>query len=168
MKGPKDKTDQEDIINLNDILFKLLKLAVVLFALLLSFRFPVIWIKIPLAVAVLFFGWRWIFKTKKNPRNRIPRSGTSTTGSRKPMSAIERYKAAASQPDAPDHNSVQLLIAYDAAGEFGKAKTLIQSLDGRIFSESVAYELAILAGNYFPVELEPAEDGLRFKLAPSE
>jgi hypothetical protein len=57
-------------------------------------------------------------------------------------------------------------LGCDAAGEFGKAKTLIQQLDGEVFNEEVAEELRVLAANDFAIELEPSGEGVvRFKLA---
>ncbi len=96
---------------------------------------------------------------------KIPESRSEDDGRRKQRSTIERYEAAVDRAVRPDQNVVRLLVAYDAAGEFGKAKTLIQRLDGEEFSESVAKELSALAGNYFPIELETTDTGVRFKLA---
>ncbi len=62
---------------------------------------------------------------------------------------------------------IQVLIAHDAAGEFGKAKTLIQELDGEEFPQEVGEELAVVVGNYFPIQLEPTESGVRFTLVPA-
>lgn len=154
-------SNKDDVFNLNEIFFLLVKLVVVFVFFVLSLRFPVVWIKFPLAIAVLVFGWRWIFRAKKKKKVSSARSG----GSRQPRTVPAGAALGAGAAKAQDHFVVKTLIAFDAAGEFGKAKTLIQQLDGEEFSEMVGKELAVVAGNYFPIELEPTENGVRFKLA---
>ena len=124
-------------------------------------RFPILWIKIPLAIAVLVFGWRWIFRAKKKK--------AKVSSSRPRKKSVARVGSAAATESGTAKGSgnevVKSLIALDAAGEFGKVKTLIQQLDGEEFSEEVGKELAVVAGNYFPIELEPTGTGVLFKLA---
>jgi len=146
-----------DVINLNEIFCTVGKLVLVFVALILCLRFPLLWIKIPLAVAILYFGWRWIFRASKKTKIR---SAADQKG--RPPTVTVRSETIQTEID---QDFVQRLVAFDAAGEFGKAKTLIQQLDGHAFPEPVAEELAVLARNYFPIELEPTGDGVRFKLA---
>lgn len=161
---------KDDVINLRELVIVLLKLAVVFVAVILSFRFPLLWIKIPLVICVLYGGWRWIFKAKKKKTV----SSSPPKAPAKPVQAkvvssrrlnLEQLEAEAGNPPKPDQSSIRLLIAYDAAGEFGQAKALIQHFNGKEFTEPVVEEFAVLARNYFPIELEPTESGVRFKLA---
>ncbi len=156
-------SNQDDVINLNEIFALLAKLVFVFALLVVSLRFPLLWIKFPLSFVILFYGWRWIFRAKKQrnvsaTRSRAPREVTVILPGNGGVSGVRTVKA-------QDHETVRALIAFDAAGEFGKAKTLIQGLNGEEFSEPVGKELAAVAGNYFPIELEPTENGVRFKLA---
>lgn len=149
-------SNQDDVFNLNEILLLLVKLVVVFVLFVVSLRFPVVWIKFPLAFVVLVYGWRWIFKAKKDSSSRSSASGS--------VKQIENRQAGAEPRGGLDQEAIRTLIAYDAAGEFGKAKALIQQLNGDEFSEPMGKELAAVAGNYFPIELEPTEKGVRFKL----
>lgn len=165
-------TGQDDVIHLGDLLIKVVKMAVIFFLLIVSLRFPLLWVKIPLLVAVLFFGWRWMFAVKKKPKNatvstspRLPDKGFRAEVYNPGRAKLEYYEAAVGQVAKPDHHDViQLLSAYDAAGEFGKAKALILRLNGQEFSASEGEELRVLAKNYFPVEMVPTEGGVRFTL----
>ncbi|MGY8640402.1 MAG: hypothetical protein ACKVJU_04810 [Verrucomicrobiales bacterium] len=161
---------QGDVINVGELVIVLLKLAVVFVAVILSLRFPLLWIKIPLVIGVLFGGWRWIFNTKKKktvsstpPKEPEKLVQAKVVSSRR--ANLEQLEAEAGNPPKPDQSSIRLLIAYDAAGEFGQAKALIQHFNGKEFPEPVVEEFAVLARNYFPIELEPTESGVRFKLA---
>ncbi|MEC5128605.1 hypothetical protein VSU19_17725 [Verrucomicrobiales bacterium BCK34] len=152
----------DDVINLNEVFALLAKLMVVFVLLVVSLRFPLVWIKFPLSFVILALGWRWIFRGKKEQkvsagRSTVSRKVTVMEPSGGGLSGVKTVKA-------QDHETVRALIALDAAGEFGKAKTLIQRLDGEEFSGPVGKELAVVAGNYFPIELEPTENGVRFKL----
>ena len=166
----KDSKGKSDAIDLGAILIALAKLVVVFLGMIICLRLPFIWIKLPAAIGVAYLGWRWISGVKKalpaaSTDAYISESGSGDAGRQKQQSTIIRYEAAMGRSARPDQNAVRLLVAYDAAGEFGKVKTLIQRLDGEEFSEPVAKELAVLAGNYFPIELETTESGVRFKLA---
>ncbi len=176
MKEPKrnsNSTGQDDVIHLGEILIKVVKMAAIFFLLIVSLRFPLLWVKIPLLVAVLFFGWRWLFSVKKKPKNaaistspRLPDRGFQAELYNPARAKLEYYEAAVGRAAKPDHQDViQLLGAYDAAGEFGKAKALILRLNGQEFSPSEGEELRVLAKNYFPIELVPTEEGVRFTLA---
>jgi hypothetical protein len=169
-KRKSNVSSQDDVIDLNAILIVVAKLVVVLLGMIICLRLPFIWIKLPAAAGVAYLGWRWISGVKKpkpvaSPHANSFESGRKGAGRQKQQSTIERYEAAFDRAAKPDQNVVRLLVAYDAAGEFGKVKTLIQRLDGEEFSEPVAKELSVLAGNYFPIELETTETGVRFKLA---
>ncbi|MDF1740564.1 MAG: hypothetical protein P1U86_15490 [Verrucomicrobiales bacterium] len=162
-RGKRRDSSQDDVINLNEVIALLAKLVVVFVLLVVSLRFPLVWIKFPLSFVILAFGWRWIFRAKKKQkvstsRPGVPREVTVMEVGGGGLSGVKTVKA-------QDHETVRKLIALDAAGEFGKAKTLIQRLDGEEFSGPVGRELATVAGNYFPIELEPTENGVRFKLA---
>ncbi len=159
----KKGSNEDDVINLNEIIGLLLKLVVVFALLVVSLRFPLVWIKFPLSFVVLAFGWRWIFRAKKRRRVSSPRPGAPRQPTVIPAVGVEVTETGGVKTQG--HEAVRALIAFDAAGEFGRAKTLIQRLDGEEFSEPVGKELAVVAGNYFPVELEPTENGVRFKLA---
>jgi len=152
-------SNEDDVFNLNEILLLLGKLVLVFVVFVLSLRFPVVWIKFPLAFVVLVYGWCWIFRAKKKK----PLSSNRSSASVK-VKQIEARQIGAEQTVGLDQDAVLALIAYDAAGEFGKAKALIQQLNGEEFSEPIGKKLAAVAGNYFPVELEPTENGVRFKL----
>lgn len=156
------QSDEEEVIQLKDIIFGVAKLVLVFIFFIFSLRFPILWIKIPLALAILFLGWRWIVRGW----NKGLKNTTSATPSRPSQ---PRYLDTGSQePNRDEEDVIKRLIAHDAAGEFGKAKTLIQSLDGRIFPEAEARELAVIARNYFPVILEETENGYRFGLGSSD
>ena len=176
MKEPQRKSNssgQDDVINLGEVLIKAAKMAAIFFLLVVSLRFPLIWVKIPLAAAVLFFGWRWMFRGKKKPKSAVISTCPRLPDKRFPgefynptRAKLEAYEAAVGQVANPDHHDlIQLLIAYDAAGEFGKAKALILRLNGQEFSTSEGEELRVLAKNYFPIEMVPTEEGVRFTLA---
>ena len=175
MRDPKGRSRgsaQADVIDLNIIPALLGKLAVVFLALLICLRLPFVWFKLAAVIGVAWLGWRWISggtRTKAKPlaSSDTPGSTSEPDNARRQTqrSKIELCEAAVARATRPDQNVVRLLVAYDAAGEFGKAKTLIQGLDGEEFAEPVAEELAALAGNYFPIELEPTATGVRFKLA---
>jgi len=157
-------SNKDDVVNLNEIFVLLAKLLVVFVLLLVCLRFPVLWIKIPLAIAILVLGWRWMFRAKKKKvrSTRSPKvSRAKSVGSASDSNSAKNGDKAGSD----DGEVVRTLIAYDAAGEFGKAKSLIQQLNGEEFPEEVGKELVVVAANYFPVELEPSENGVRFKLA---
>ena len=172
-KGKSNASGQDHVIRLSEVLIALAKLGVLFVLLILSLRFPLIWIKIPLAMAVLFFGWRWLFRSEKKQGqgtaasidSKLPEKSVPAERINPRRSNLEAYEAAVGRASKPDHNVVRLLIAYDAAGEFGKAKALIQRMDGQEFSASVGEEFRALAKNYFPIELEPTEAGVRFRLA---
>ena len=143
------KDSGDDIINLTDLIVMALKSEVIFIGLLFCLRFPLIWVKIPLAIGLLFIGWRWIFRAKKSAQQAPP---------------LRSAPANRNTDSRRDRSIIQALIAHDAAGEFGKAKTMIQQLDGKEFPEVEAKELLTIAGNYFPVALEPTANGYRFKL----
>lgn len=171
-KRNSNSTGQDDVINLGEVLIKAAKMAVIFFLLIVSLRFPLIWVKIPLVVAVLFFGWRWMFRGKKKPKSagistspRLPDKCFQAELYNPARAKLEYYEAAVGRAAKPDHHDViQLLGTYDAAGEFGKAKALILRLNGQEFSPSEGEELRVLAKNYFPIELVPTEEGVRFTL----
>ena len=170
-KGKSNASGREDVIALSVVVTMLAKLLVVFVAVFFCLRFlPSIWIKLAASVAVFYFGWRWIAwakNTKSSASANVisSRRVTGSEGVQKQLSEIKRYEAAVDRSAKLDRNAVRLLVAYDAAGEFGKAKTLIQRLDGEEFPESVAEELETLAKNYFPVKLKTTETGVRFELA---
>lgn len=142
------------VLNVNTLVKRLIKTGVFLVVLLLCLRIPVLWIKIPLSCAALFFGIRWILKPEVKRVRKVPRTS-------KKMPASPKQGALS---DHSDKSVVEKLISLDAAGEFGQAKSLIQQLDGQEFSKSEGEELAVIAGNYFPVQLEPSAAGVRFML----
>ncbi len=165
------KDSNDDVFHLSDILIALGKIVLTMVALMLCMRFPVIWIKIPLMVAVLYFCWRWLFKPAKKKPVQVeeslqrPKEIEPPKPSRKKRQPfVVKQDGRAGQAPKPDSTAVRQLIAYDAAGEFGQAKALIQYLNGKVFPEPDGKEFAVLAGNYFPVKLEPADDGVRFVL----
>lgn len=147
------KDADDDVVNLGALVVTAAKVVVILIACFFWIRFPVLWVKIPVIAAILFLGWRWIFRSKKK---RVPMSRPG-----KPV--LERSQPALESVSTRD--PIRMLIALDAAGEFGKAKTLIQQMDGEELSREDGEELAILARNYFPIELVPTEHGVRFRLA---
>tara|TARA_B110000305_G_C19354000_1_gene595778 strand:- start:693 stop:1172 length:480 start_codon:yes stop_codon:yes gene_type:complete len=156
-------SNKDDVINLNEIFILLAKGLAIFILLMISLRIPVLWIKIPLTFAVLILGWRWMFRAKK----KVASSKTSGASQVKRLAASSASVVVdeTEKAGAEDGDAVRALVALDAAGEFGKAKSLIQQLNGEEFSESVGKELVVVAANYFPVELEPTENGVRFKLA---
>lgn len=166
----KSRASGDDIIDVKALFSIAAKFIVILIALIFALRFPLLWVKIPLPIAILYFGWRWISKSVEKQRmvqkveTRRPGKLAQSPAPTSPLDTIERFEAAADGPPNPDQNAIRLLVAYDAAGEFGRAKALIQHYDGEEFPEAVAEEFAVLAKNYFPVELEPTENGARFKL----
>ncbi len=169
-KGKSNAPGQDDVVDLNVLLIALGKLVVVFVAMIFCLRIlPLIWIKLAAVVVVGYFGWRWIsgmkiVKPAASTDAISSKRKTSSAGRRRQLSTIKRYEAAVDRSAKPDQNVVRLLVAYDAAGEFGKAKALIQRLDGEEFTESVAKELAALAKNYFPIKLETTETGVCFQL----
>ena len=151
------KDDSDDVVNLNEILVAGFKLIAILALLLILLRIPPIWIKLPLMIAVLFVGWRWIARpSRKKPVARKRKAPARE----KP---VPTRSSAANRPQE-ELSPVKKLIALDAAGEFGKAKTFIQQLDGQEFPTEIGEELAVLAKNYFPVRLDETEEGVKFCL----
>jgi hypothetical protein len=87
----------------------------------------------------------------------------------------EKTKAPTRQKSVPAHTSAaartkeelspaKKLIALGAADKFGKAKTLIQQLDGKEFPTEVGGALTVLAKNYFPFRLDDTDKGVKFFL----
>lgn len=151
------KDNSDDVINLNEIIPAGLKLIAVLVLLVLCMRIPPLFVKIPLMLAIMYLGWRWITRPSRLKRNAAKRRRRVA---RKTISSGPTETPATEE----NRNPVKMLIALDAAGEFGKAKTYIQQLDGQEFSPDEGKELAVLAKNYFPVRLEETEKGVRFYL----
>ena len=141
--------DSNEVVQLNDVLYVIVKLLALLLLLFMSLRVPVVWIKIPMAAALVYFAWRWFFRAKK--KNEPANSPDRTESSSLRKARIERLEAAVSRSSKPGQNVVRLLVAYDAAGEFGQAKKLIKSMDSKEFPEYLAEEFAVLARNYFPL-----------------
>ena len=157
--------EEERVVNLNEIIAIIAKLAVLLLLLFLTQRVPVIWIKIAAPIVILLFGWRWLsqsFKTTQ-PQTAFDR-GKLAEARQDYDSAIRHYEEALGGNIKPNQVAVRLLVCYDAAGEVGRTKTMIQQIEGREFPDSVAEELEDLASNYFPVVMEKTANGVRLKL----
>lgn len=162
-----DKTSEEDevVVNLNHLAISAGKFLVLLIALALCMRIPLIWLKIPVAVGAIYLGWNWIWRSAKLINSSSPLSkGKKAEFRQDYQAAIKFYEKAAGRPPRPGYNSVRLLVAYDKAGEFGRAKALIQHFDGKEFPESEEDELRAVVSNYFPVELQRSLNGVRMKL----
>ncbi len=161
---------KNDVINLNELAVAFLKLIGVGILLLLCVRFcPFVWGKLILAVLVLIFGLRWVFRSvgkgkKPASRRQAPPRAQVNRATPKAQSPASRQRSASVVAADDDEDVIQRLIAFDAKGEFGKAKTLIQSLDGKKFSQAEAERLEVLAKNYFPVAIEPTGEDYLFKL----
>ena len=162
----RDSEGKGDVVKLSDILIILMKLVVLFVAFILCLRIPSLWIKIPLVIGVFYGGWRWIFgaKTKKTGQSTRSTQSVEDAAVESPEDHQSTIQAGAGHTPKPDLNAVRLLTAFDAAGEYGKAKALIQQLDGKEFPELVGKEFASVAGNYFPIKLKPTKYGVRFFL----
>ncbi len=145
-------------------------------AIIVFFRLPIIWwVKFPAIVGICIAGWKWILKTQRAPGKQASQenSPTSTDHFKEGRAAeaakdferaVRHYEIAAGKPLKPNHESVRLLAAYDAAGKLGLAKSLLQELDGRKFPDSAADELESLAEKYFPVQIKKTPGGAQLLL----
>jgi len=175
---PGKAPDTEEVINLADVIIILAKVALILGGLFFCLRFPVIWIKLPAMITILSLGLWWLIKPKKlkpeklkkSPLKALPgdenhyQAGRKAEAAKNYEEAIFHYERAVGNPVRPGYQSVRLLAVYHAAGQYGRAKGLIQRLVGGDFPESVADELESLAANYFPVRMERTRNGSRLTL----
>ena len=158
------KPGSDDSIEIKKVAALLGKLFVLFVAIFLSLRFPMVGVKIALVAVTLYLGWLWIFRTGRKKTKQPEQSGQSANTAECDHSS-NTDSAPAIESKQPGREEIRQLIAWDASGEFGKVKSLIQSLDGEVFPDDVAEELALLARNYFPIHLEPEQNGTRFVLA---
>lgn len=166
LKDPSHNSDSgERVMNLNEIVVIVARVTVLLFLLFIALRMPPVWLKIGGSIAVLALGWRWLLKSTKRTVNLTPfEEGKRAEERQDYRSAIEYYEKALGGTLKPNPIAVRLLVCYDAAGEVGRAKTMIQQIDGSEFPESVAEELETLAANYFPITMEKTQNGVRLNL----
>ncbi|MEM7698808.1 MAG: hypothetical protein AAF236_10425 [Verrucomicrobiota bacterium] len=159
-KPRKSGSDRDEVLNLNDIAVVLLKLVAIFLSLIFLLRFPVLWIKLPLAGMLLFFGWKWIMRTMRAtpaPRSRMVKDAPIDRPRLATSSSTRRHEEFSSDVCAK-------LVALDAAGDFAGARALVEGLDGQEFPEEEAQEIAQLARNYVEVELEPTDLGARISV----
>ncbi|MEM0969187.1 MAG: hypothetical protein AAGJ31_07555 [Verrucomicrobiota bacterium] len=144
------------------------RLFVAFFLSLLALRIPgPLFLKLGVALLILSLGWRWISRShERSSRSNRYRDGLAEESRRNYSAAIEHYQVAMQETSRINHIAVRLLACLHAAGEVGKAKALIEKMDGHEIPDSVAGELEDLVAHYYPAQLQRTPNGHRLKLFP--
>ncbi|MEM7383415.1 MAG: tetratricopeptide repeat protein [Verrucomicrobiota bacterium] len=167
------KPETPRLVSAHNVIGFLWKMLVVLLGMILCLRVPgPVILKLGLAALALLLGLLWIGRGFQRQRSgdatesATVRRGRQFENRKDYEKAIAQYEEAAKREPRVTSVLVRLLAAYDAAGEAGKARTLVSQLDGRLFQSSEVAELREIAGKYWMVDFEEARGGsvLRIKV----